>query len=115
MEPTSLSDNSGIVVGLVFTAISILLAFQQLVKAWKSNNAETTLLNMMQGELSRMNLQNTALSTEIGNLQAELIKLSQQLTDLTIENQKLQLEISMLNEEIARLHLLMTEPGIKGG
>jgi peptidoglycan hydrolase CwlO-like protein len=114
MEPTNLNDSSGILVGLIFTTITILFAFQQLVKAWKSNNTESGLIKMMQEELARMNLQNTALSHEIGSLQTELIRLSQQLTDLTIENQKLQLEISMLNKEIARLHMLMSEPAKRG-
>ena len=110
MEPKDFNTGSGIVMGLVFTLLSVSFGLQQLLKAWKMNSSESSLIKMMQEELSRMNLQNTALSTEIGSLQTELIRLSQQLTDLTIENQKLQLEVSTLNKEIARLHMLMSEP-----
>ena len=86
---------------------AIALGVQNLVKGWKSTNAESSLLKMMHEELERMSTQNTTLSQEIGKLQMELINLSTQLTTLTLENRKLQAEVSSLNSEISRLHGIM--------
>ncbi len=92
-------------------ALSVIaFGIQNLLKNWKTNNSESSLLKMMHEELERMSTQNSTLSKEIGKLQVELIKLSAELTTLTRENQKLQSEVSNLNEEIIRLHGIMSTP-----
>ena len=99
--PSSISE--WISAGLL-ALIGLAIGIQALVKNWKANTTESSLLNMMHDELARMSLQNTVLSQEIGKLQIELINLSTQLTTLTIENQNLQIEVANLNREIVRLH-----------
>ncbi len=95
---------------LVLALSMLAFGIQTMLKNWKTNNSESSLLKMMHEELERMSTQNSMLSSEIGKLQVELIKLSAQLTTLTRENQKLQAEVSNLNEEIIRLHGIMTIP-----
>jgi predicted nuclease with TOPRIM domain len=91
----------------VVALAAIAFGLQTLMKNWKSNNAENSLLKMMHEELERMSTQNTILSSEIGKLQLELIKLSTQLSNLSSENHKLQVEVATLHKEIARLHGIM--------
>lgn len=96
-----------LIIAGITALITIGFSLQSLVKHWKSNSAESSLLKMMHEELERMGTQNTTLSLEIGKLQFELVTLSNQLTQLTCENQKLQGEVAQLNSEIARLHNLV--------
>lgn len=99
--PTSVSEWF---TAAVLSLIGLAIGMQTILKNWKSNSTESSLLNMMHDELERMSAQNSVLSQEIGKLQTELIKLSTQLTTLTVENQNLQSEVANLNKEIVRLH-----------
>lgn len=94
--------------GVVVALTAIAVGLQTILKNWKANSTESSVLKMMHDELERMSTQNITLSAEIGKLQLELVTLSKQLTTLTIENQKLQTEVSNLNAEIARLHGIIT-------
>ncbi len=102
-----LNNLSTLVIAGITALIALSFSLQSLVKYWKNNSAEGSLLKMMHEELERMCSQNTTLSLEIGELQFELVKLSAQLSTLTHENQKLQAEVSQLNAEIARLHSIV--------
>lgn len=93
---------------LVFLTV-LGFGIQSLIKTWKSNSAESSLLKLMHEEIERMSSQNIVLSSEIGKLQSELVKLSHQLSTLTQENKKLQVEVSDLNAEIIRLHKTITD------
>lgn len=108
MEIIDPNNISQLLVAFVLALVSIGVGIQVLIKNWKSNTTESSLLTIMHDEIERMHSQNSSLSEEIGKLQVELIKLSTQLTTLTLENQKLQAEVSNLNKEIARLHVLMS-------
>lgn len=94
---------------LVVALTVIAFGLQALLKNWKSNSTEGSLLKVMHTELERMSKQNAILSIEVGNLQTQLIALNQQLTNLSIENQKLKAEISELTGEITRLNSLISE------
>lgn len=107
MTPTDTNYLTQLAAAAVVGIGALVIGIQGILRNWKRNASEGSLLQMMHEELERMNSQNMTLSQEIGKLQTELIRLSTQLTALTIENQKLQTEVSSLNEEISRLHTLM--------
>ena len=107
MTPTDTNYLTELGAAAVVGIGALVVGVQGILRNWKRNASEGSLLQMMHEELERMSLQNATLSQEIGKLQTELIRLSTQLTALTIENQKLQTEVSSLNQEISRLHSLM--------
>lgn len=107
MIPTETNYLTELVTAAVVGLGALVVGVQGILKNWKRNSSESSLLQMMHEELERMSTQNAALSTEIGRLQQELVKLSTQLTTLTEENRKLQAEVASLNQEISRLHSLM--------
>ena len=100
LDVQNLSQSIGI---LGLAAISLIIAYKKIFKDWKSTDAETTVIELMQSELQRMSQQNVALSTEIGRLHTEVIELSAQLRKLTVENQRLQEEVVALTNEVSGL------------
>jgi hypothetical protein len=98
-------------VALAVVAFSI--GIQKLLKEWKSNNAETSVITLMHTELERMSEQNTSLSVELGRLHNEVIALNTQLQMLTVENQRLQTEVIALTNEVSSFKLL--RQGVKNG
>ncbi len=94
---------SAIAVGAAGTAIG----FQQIMKRWKSTNAETTVLTLMREELVRMSTQNTMLSEYVHKLQLEANRISMELGKLQIENQKLHSEIVSLTRELIKLRTML--------
>lgn len=89
--------------------ISIVIATQKLLKDWRSNSAETSVISLMHTELERLNKQNTTLSVELGRLHDEVINLNHQLQQLTAENQSLQLEVIALTKELARFKSMLNK------
>lgn len=91
------------VTGLVGAAFGI----QKLVKTWKSNSTETSIISLMHKELQRLAETNHVLQTELGRLQIELIRLNTSLSALTSENQRLHQEIATLTTSLNTLHVAM--------
>ena len=90
------------VLGVVaFAVITVFVGVQKLLKDWRSNNAETSVITIMHTELERMSVQNSALSVELGRLHNEVITLNKQLQRLTLENQRLQTEVVALTKEVS--------------
>jgi predicted nuclease with TOPRIM domain len=103
------------VLGTVALAvIAIFIGVQKLLKDWRSNNAETSVITLMHTELERMSKQNTALSLELGRLHTEVINLNHQLRQLTIENQSLQSEVVALTKEVARFQSVLHKGDLHG-
>ncbi len=88
--------------------IASFIGYQKLIKDWRSNNAETSVIGILHTEIERMSKQNTALSVELGRLHDEVINLTQQLQDLRIENQRLQIEVVALTNEVSIFKELKT-------
>lgn len=103
MENINASSVAQLAGGLVAALLIIAYSLQNLLKNWKSNNTETSLMNIMHDELNRMAKQNSDLSKEIGNLQTQIIELSGNLTKLTVDNKNLTEEIHRLNYKIESL------------
>ena len=91
--------------------IAVFMGLKKLLKDWRSNDAETSIITLMHSELERVSEQNTALSTELGRLHHEVINLTQELQKLTVENQRLQLEVCALTEEISIFKRMSTGKG----
>lgn len=98
------------VLGMIAIAVvAAFLGIQQLMKNWKSTQAESNIIQIMHRELERMSDQNTKLSTELGRLHEEVINLNQELQKLTIENQRLQIEVVALTQEVSQFKHLATQ------
>ena len=98
------------VLGLI--AIAVVAAFvgiQQLMKNWKSTQAESGVIQIMHQELERMGDQNTKLSIELGRLHDQIIQLNGELQKLTVENQRLQVEVVALTNEVSLFKKLAQE------
>ncbi len=88
---------------------AIAFGVQKLMKGWKTDNAETSVITLMHSELERMSSQNTKLAEELNKLQLELVTLNSELNKLAIENQRLHAEVSHLTSEIGRLKAMLPE------
>jgi predicted nucleic acid-binding Zn-ribbon protein len=88
---------------IALAVVAFSVGLQKLLKEWKSNNAETSVITLMHTELERLSEQNGLLSKELNRLQQEMIVLNTQLSQLCIENQRLQTEVVALTEEISKL------------
>lgn len=86
--------------------IAVFVGIQRLLKDWKSNGAETSVITLMHTELERMSQQNTNLSVELGRLHTQVIALNQQLQQLTVENQRLHTEVIALTNEVSSLKII---------
>jgi septal ring factor EnvC (AmiA/AmiB activator) len=80
--------------------IALVYGIKKVTKDWRLSETETSVLDLMHQELSRMSAQNTVLSTELNKLQQEIIQLNAQLRKLCIENDKLQVEVIALTMEL---------------
>lgn len=104
---TSQSSYSELLGGAVVALGVIAIGLQKLIKGWKSDNAETSVITLMHSELERMSAQNTKLGEELNKLQIELITLNAELGKLTLENQRLHAEVVHLTSEISRLKAML--------
>lgn len=107
-----LDSTEQIIQTLGLIAIAVVAAFvgiQQLIKNWKSTQAESDVIQIMHRELERMGDQNTKLSTELGRLHDQIIALNGELQKLTIENQRLQVEVVALKDEVSMFKKLAQE------
>lgn len=91
--------------------ITMCLAFQQVLKRWKGNDAEISVMELLHSELERMGAQNKILSEYVNKLQLEVNKNNIQLAELQIENKKLNAEVTCLTLEIVKLRSAL--PSIK--
>jgi len=96
-------ENNGLVqtisvAGMALIALSV--GIQKLVKEWRSNAAENSVIKMMHEEVERMGIQNARLTEELTKLQNEIVELNNQLIKLNIENNKLQEEVAALTTEL---------------
>jgi hypothetical protein len=98
---------------IALAVVAFSVGLQKLLKEWKSNNAETSVITLMHTELHRMSEQNSLLSKELNRLQQEMIVLNTQLSQLCIENQQLQIEVIALTNEVSSFKLL--RQGTKDG
>ena len=103
------------VLGMVAVAvIAVIVGSQKLLKDWKSNSVESSVISLMHSELERMSTQNTALSLELGRLHKEVIALNKHLQKLTLENQSLQAEVVTLTREVARFQSVLHKGDLNG-
>ena len=93
--------------GAVVALGAIAFGLQKLIKGWKTDNAETSVITLMHSELERMAGQNTKLGEELNKLQLELITLNAELGKLTLENQRLHAEVLHLTSEISKLKAIL--------
>lgn len=99
-----IGSSLGEVVGVIGVSIvSLAFGAQQLVKRWKTTDAENSVLTLLHTELERMAVQNKLLSSYVNALQHEAIKINSELGKLQIENQKLHAEVICLTQEIISL------------
>lgn len=96
-------------VGLAGVAIGL----QQLIKRWKTTDAETSILSMLHSELERMSVQNTILSEHIHKMQLEANNINLQLGKLQLENQKLHAEVVCLTKEVVKLRSALPPNNIR--
>lgn len=82
--------------------LCLILILQRFIAKFKTQQAETTVIDLMHTELERLSEQNTKLSLELGKLQEELMNLNTELRVLTTENQRLHTEVERLTTEIAK-------------
>ena len=97
--------------GGVAAVITASLAFQQVFKRWKGNEAEISIMQMLHSELERMSVQNKVLSEYVNKLQLEANQINLQLGELQIENKKLNAEVACLTLEVVKLRSAL--PDIK--
>lgn len=90
--------------------LSIALGLQQVMKRWKTTSAETSVLTLLHEELERMSKQNALLAGIVNTLQLEANKINLQLGKLQLENQKLNAEISCLTQEVVNLRSFLPQP-----
>lgn len=93
----------------IFALGAIALGVQRLIKYWKSDSAETSVINLMHTELDRVGKQNKILAEELNKLQLEIIALNKELRNLSIENNKLHEQIFNLSSEVCRLQSLLNK------
>ena len=110
----SQSSYSEILGGAVVALGAVAFGIQKLIKGWKTDNAETSVITLMHTELERMSTQNLKLAEELNKLQLELITLNSELNKLSIENQRLHAEIAHLTSEIGRLKAMLPEKAKNG-
>lgn len=97
--------------GVSLALITIALGLQQIVKKWKANDAEVSVMNLLHSELERMGEQNKLLSEYVNKLQLEANQINLQLGKLQLENQKLHAEVVCLTLEVVKLRSAL--PNIK--
>jgi chromosome segregation ATPase len=103
------------VLGAVALAVIVVfVSVQKLIKDWRSNSAEGSVISLMHTELERMAEQNTQLSVELGRLHSEVITLNQQLQKLNVENQQLRCEVVTLTQEVTRLQSVLNKGDLNG-
>lgn len=93
---------------IAFGIFGLVLGLQKVIKGWKENSAETSVITLMHEELERMSKQNKILTEELNKLQIEIMTLNTQLRTLTDENQKLHREVTSLTAEVSRLKTLLS-------
>lgn len=110
-----LSINPEDLVQLVSTValaiIVVIVGYQKIMKEWRSNSAEASIINLMHVELERMSQQNTLLSNEIGHLNRQIIELNKQLQGLSVENNRLHSEVLALTNEVSEFKASMFMKG----
>lgn len=105
-------DYFGKITGSIVIALTIIaLGIQQIVKKWKTNEAEVSVLDLLHSELERLGEQNKLLSEYVNKLQLEANQINLQLGKLQLENQKLHAEVMCLTMEIIKLRSAL--PNIK--
>jgi len=92
---------------LSLAVVTAFVGIRKLLKDWNTDNAETSVINIMHEELERMSKQNTLLATELNKLQLEIVSLNRELHKLNLENQRLQLEVVALTREVTRLQTML--------
>lgn len=100
---------SQVVTGLVVGLIGIALGLQKLVKSWKTTDAETSVVDLLHTELTRLSAQNSFLAIELNKLQLEVVALNKELRKLTAENQRLHTEVGVLTSEVTRLQTMLQQ------
>lgn len=111
----TIQENIIQVLGMVSLAIiTVFVGVQKLMKDWRTNSAESSVITLMHTELERMADQNTQLSVELGRLHGEVIALNHQLQKLTVENQCLQAEVVALTREVTRLQNVLHKENVDG-
>lgn len=93
--------------GAAASLIALAFLLQKFLLNWRSDKAESSVLNIMHTELERMAEQNSTLSRELGKLQGEIIELNSELRKLTAENQRLHAEVAALTSEVSRLQAIL--------
>ena len=100
-----------VIAGLVVGFGGIALGLQKLVKSWKTTGAETSVVDLLHTELTRLSAQNSQLAIELNKLQIEVIALNKELRNLTAENQRLHMEVKVLTSEVHRLQNILQQGG----
>jgi predicted nuclease with TOPRIM domain len=89
--------------GIGGAMLALAIAAKSLTKRWKSDTAETEVIDMLRAEVLRLSAQNIDLATKLNSLQVELVTLNSELARMTIENNALHGEVKRLTVEVTRL------------
>lgn len=117
-------DDFGGIVGLIVSAlVAIAFALRKFQVIWTKDNtslaheatnqatetASTNVIELMQGEIQRLALQNTDLAGKVNAFQIENIKLKSQIGELTMEIVLFRNSNAVLQEEIKDLTLKLEQ------
>lgn len=80
--------------------VGLAFGLQKVLKSWKETGAETSVVDMMRKELTRLSEQNTKLAVETNKLQLQMIELNKVLLGVTNENIRLREEVKTLRESL---------------
>ena len=80
--------------------VGLAFGLQKVLKSWKETGAETSVVEMMRKELTRLSEQNTKLADETNKLQLQMIELNKVLMQVTTENVRLREEVKTLREHL---------------
>lgn len=101
-----ISEYSG---AILVALVAIAFGIQKLIKQWKFDSAESSVLDLMHTELERLATQNKLLTSELNKLQIEILSLNKELRALTEENNQLHSQVSALTAEVSRLQTILNK------
>ncbi len=116
-------DFGGVIGWIISVLVAIAFALRKLQVMWKKDNtslahettnqatenASTNVIELMQGEIQRLAMQNIDLAGKVNAFQIENIKLKSQIGELTMEIVLFRNSNSMLQDEILQLKVKLDE------
>lgn len=89
--------------------VAVAMGLQRVLKSWKAENAESSIISLMRTELERLSSQNTTLTSNLNKFQLQVIALNESLGQLSAENSRLQKEVNDLSAELSAIRANITK------